>query len=82
MEWSRNVIYGGLERPYLMCPVRKDPKERKQLIPGVRDLQASISEQLMRIPPVVEVCPVSSLNSNEAWEAGVERASEIGVKYE
>lgn len=60
-----------------MCLVRKDPKEVKELIPGVRDLQVSISDQLMRIPPVAEVCLVSSLNSNEASEAGVEPASEI-----
>lgn len=56
-----------------MCLLRKDPKEVKELIPGVGHCLASIREQRMQMPTCSGgVHGFSSLNNKEDSVAGLE----------
>lgn len=69
--------------PPEICLLRKDLKEVKKLIPGIRDFQTSVSEQLMQISTCsVGMRGFSSLNSKEASVPGMERASAMVMGYE
>lgn len=46
-EMFDGVVWKGLIE---MCLLRTNLKEVKELIPGLRDFQASISEQLIQMP--------------------------------